>query len=241
MLDKIQPVSQIHRLCRRFEIAVGNFGRSCIRSQSNEKAFQAWFAVSVIHEFGLSRVVREVHLEKPQLFALIRQSPLFEASSIIARFESGNELFPDLSVMWEPDVDTRHTLTRNKEYADARLMLPQIAIVTELKVTGSTSVATPKAQIVNDLEKLAVFRSAHDAIVAGAGPLPEIATYLVVLDNFCDKADFSRPAYSKEKMADLLGSLSWPGHIQKPTIILLSPSNRGCNDYIFRDFILEGG
>jgi hypothetical protein len=226
-------MGQFQRLCDRFEIAVGNFGRSCIHSQSNEKAFQAWFAVSVIHEFGLSRVVREVHLDKKQLFTLIRQSPQFDASSIIAGFESGHELFPDLSVMWEPGIDTRHTLTRNTEYADAEALLPQIAVVTELKVTGSTGKPTPKEQIIKDLHKLAVFRSAHDVIKAGDDHRPQIATYLVVMDNYCNRNGVPRCEYSKERMAELMRSLPWPEHIQKPTVILLSPSKRDCDVFSF--------
>lgn len=85
----------LERLCRRFEIAVSNFGRSCIGMRANEKAFQAWYAACVIQEFGLSRVYREVHLNKPELFELAQRH------SFTSALEEGNELFPDLSVSWE--------------------------------------------------------------------------------------------------------------------------------------------
>lgn len=42
----------LDRLARRFEIAVENFFRSTFDLRANEVAFQAWFAASVIAEFG---------------------------------------------------------------------------------------------------------------------------------------------------------------------------------------------
>jgi len=48
--------NEIQRISKRFEIALSNFGRSCIDLQANEKAFQAWFAACIIQEFGLSYV-----------------------------------------------------------------------------------------------------------------------------------------------------------------------------------------
>ena len=57
--------------------------------QANEKAFQAWYASSIIQEFGISHVYREIHLWKKELFFLAPPNRL------TAKLEKGNELFPD--------------------------------------------------------------------------------------------------------------------------------------------------
>jgi hypothetical protein len=44
-------MSNLARVAARFEIAVGNFVRSAFDLAANEKAFQAWYAASVIQEF----------------------------------------------------------------------------------------------------------------------------------------------------------------------------------------------
>lgn len=62
---------ELDRLATRFEIAVENFFRSAFELQANEAAYQAWYAASVIAEFGLSRVYREVHLSRKQLADLV--------------------------------------------------------------------------------------------------------------------------------------------------------------------------
>lgn len=156
----------------RFEIAVSNFGRSCLSMRSNEKAFQAWFAACVIQEFGLSRVYREVHLDKKQLFIGLDPHPYWDG------LRKGNELFPDLSVSWDPDVDTRHSSNRKD---DAAQMLRRMAIVSEFKVTGSTSDATPRAHVLRDLQKLTLFATARSR---GGAEERGCAHYMVVLDNF---------------------------------------------------------
>src|SRR5687767_6792669 len=137
--------NDLQRLCKRYEIAVGNFARSCITMRANEKSFQAWYASCMIQEFGLSRVYREVHLSKGSLFEMIHPDPLWRS------LEGGNELFPDLVVSWEPDVDVRHSSSRSKNLREAAAMLHRLAIVSELKVTGSTGLATSPQQIRQDL------------------------------------------------------------------------------------------
>ncbi len=218
MKSRILSASEsLNRLRGRFEIAVSNFGRSCIAMQSNEKAFQGWFAACVIQEFGLSRVYREVHLDKKELFTGISDQLFVED------LRTGNELFPDLSISWEPDVDTRHTSNRD---CSASEMLSQMAIVSEFKVTGSTSVATPHVQILRDLQKLSLFSMAaggHTSAVPRG-----LATYMVVLDNF--NARKPHLLYAKERLATFISDLSkkWPVGIDRPTILLLSPSDAGC-------------
>ncbi len=104
----LTPMSVLDRLTARFEIAVENFFRSAFDLQVNEAAYQAWYAASVIAEFGLSKVYREVHLIRSQLADLV--SP-----EIVVGFEKGNELVPDLSVSWEEAIDARHTQARPPE------------------------------------------------------------------------------------------------------------------------------
>jgi hypothetical protein len=211
---------ELDRLRKRFEIAAQNFGRSCISMKANEKAFQAWYAACVIQEFGLSRVYREVHLSKRFLKELIGDEAV--ATGII---EEGNELFPDLSVSWEPDVDARHSRTRTADLKHAGAMLQQFGILSELKVTGSTSIATSKAMLRKDLRKLAEFLTAYKA----AKPLMDIpkrglAAYLVVLDNFW-KADKASPRFEEKRMNEFLRRMAddWPTGIKKPDVLLILP------------------
>ena len=85
--------SDLSRDEERFEIAVGNFMRSCIDLQANEAAFQAWYATSVAAEFGLARVYREIHVTRDELAEITPN-----AIRLPDLTEKGNEFFPDLSV-----------------------------------------------------------------------------------------------------------------------------------------------
>ena len=200
---------ELDRLKTRFEIAVENFFRSTFDLQANEAAYQAWYAASVIAEFGLSRVYREVHLSRRQLADLV--SP-----EILVGFEKGNELFPDLSVSWEEAVDARSTEARGDEL-DAAGMLNQFGIITEFKATASTAKPTPPAAIKRDLRKLGLFAEAHAA--KGTNPL---ATYMAILDNHrrADRTPASR--YRRERMIELLERVAknWPESAPKPVVLV---------------------
>ena len=112
----MKPDVQIDRITKRFEIAVSNFGRSCIDMQANEKAFQAWYASCIVQEFGLSHVYREIHLGKSELFRLA------PANELTKNLRKGNELFPDVSVSWLPNIDARHSSTRENRLRKAPAM-----------------------------------------------------------------------------------------------------------------------
>jgi len=130
ILIDMKATEQIERISKRFEIALSNFGRSCLDMQANEKAFQAWYATCIIQEFGLSHVYREIHLWKSELFKLSRPN------DITISLQKGNELFPDVSVSWFPDIDARHSSTRRSKLRQAGALLSEFAIISELKVTG---------------------------------------------------------------------------------------------------------
>ena len=146
-------MSDIDSLTARFEIAVENFFPSTFDLHANEAAYQAWYAASVIAEFGVSRVYREVHLSRRRLAELA--SP-----EIRVGFEKGTQLFPDLSVSWEEAIDVRHSSTRD-DSLDAAGMLDQFGIITEFKATASTGKPTQPAAIRRDIRKLGLFAEAH--------------------------------------------------------------------------------
>jgi hypothetical protein len=226
----------LERLCRRFEIAVGNFGRSCIAMRANEKAFQAWYAAAVIQEFGMSRVYREVHLDKRALFQMVGRQPFTSC----LKLETGHELFPDLSVSWEPDVDARHSSTRRDRLRHPGDMLMQFGVLSELKVTGSTGKPTPLKLIHQDLAKLGVFAAAHKIRQSAAGTASPfgVATYMVILDNFCDDCDSARPHYEDERMDDTMeeASAAWPANVSKPVVLLLCPQGSTAVMKTYRSF-----
>lgn len=195
---------------KRFEIAVGNFGRSCIGMKANEKSFQAWYASSLIQEFGLSRVYRELHLSTEQLFRRAGEHPFY------ASLRGGSELFPDIGVSWEPDIDARHSSTRDPA-TGARSLLLQFGIITEFKVTGSTKAGTSFRDVKRDLEKLALFTMARKS--AAAGGIPPCACYMVILDNH--GTDRMRSQYYSERFSAKLDELVWPSEIPAPTVMVI--------------------
>jgi len=91
-------VSDIDSLTARFEITVENLIHSSFDLQANESDYQAWYAASVIAEFGMSRVYREVHLMRTQLAELVSPETLvgFEKEAI-ARYGDVND--PNLAEM----------------------------------------------------------------------------------------------------------------------------------------------
>ena len=188
--------------------------------KANERAFHAWYAACVIQEFGLARVYREVHYLKDDLFDLVGRRPATE------RLHEGNELFPDLSVSWEPDIDARHSATRAERLRKAGRMLREFGILSELKVTGSTRSATPPRDVMSDLVKLGVFAGAHAATPpAGGCEGRGLATYMVILDNFCHGEGGARPHYDVERIAELIrgAKRDWPGEWPMPTILVIRP------------------
>lgn len=203
---------------KRFEIAVGNFGRSCIGMKANEKSFQAWYASSLIQEFGLSRVYRELHLSTEQLFRRAGDHPFY------ASLRDGSELFPDIGVSWEPDIDARHSRTRDGKIG-ARTLLLQFGIITEFKVTGSTKNRTAFGDIKRDLEKLALFTMARKS--AAAGGSPPCACYMVILDNHgLGDSTRRRSPYDSEAFAAKLDGMGWPSEIPAPTVMVIQRGAR---------------
>jgi len=193
----------------RFEVAVENFFGSTFNLQANEAAYQAWYAASVIAEFGLSRVYREVHLMRTQLAELVSPETL-------VGFERGNELVPDLCVSWEEAVDARHTQARPPEL-DASGMLNSLAIVTEFKATASTMKPAPPRDVRRDLRKLGLFAEAQS--VKGTNPL---ATYMVILDNHRRDDGTASSKYRRDRMERLLERVSedWPKTARKPVVLV---------------------
>ena len=56
------------------KLSVNSHRGQCL--QANEAAYQAWYAASVIAEFGVSRVYREVRLMRTQLAELVSPETL---------------------------------------------------------------------------------------------------------------------------------------------------------------------
>lgn len=201
--------------CRRYEAALENFGRSCFDLLANEAAFQAWYAASVMQEFGLTRVYREIIFDREHLLA----AP--GTGEVAAFVTSKSELRPDLCVSWYPGVDARHHSTRNG--GTAAELLARMAVVTELKVTASTKDDIGWAPLRKDLAKLGIFAAAAASSPTGA----ELATYLVVLDNRAQPAERGRPFgdYPDELITDdeVLGVVraSWPAGIPLATLAVL--------------------
>jgi hypothetical protein len=232
---------EFEQLCKRFEIAVANFGRSCIDLRANEKAFQAWYAASVIQEFGMSRVYREVHCNASYLREL-----LFE-HKLLAKFKMKNEIFPDLSISWASNIDARHTSTRiaNLEKHDENpqkdKILQKFAIVSELKVTGSTANATTPRAIKRDFVKLTLLADAQRKEVgSGASNDGGFSAYSVILDNHFSVSRRLDHNESESQIAKILfkAKEEWPEDSIKPKVIVIQPAKTGVNIQIYDQFKL---
>ena len=229
---EISLEERINRITNRFEIAVSNFGRSCIDMQANEKAFQAWYAASIIQEFGLAHVYREIHLKKAELFRL---SP---PNDMTRSLEKGNELFPDVSISWFPNVDARSSNTRDPKLENPGAFFTQFAILSELKVTGSTQRPTPKSMVVMDIAKLSVFSEAHHAYSRNSGAELPLRCYMVILDNAKDNAGRFKNTYTKDKIDRIVKNAlgGWKEEVLKPCIVLIIPSAHAARVSLLRDF-----
>jgi hypothetical protein len=215
----MDPKEQIKRISNRFEIAVSNFGRSCIDMQANEKAFQAWYASCVIQEFGISHVYREIHLWKSDLSKLVADS------EVAKNFLRGNELFPDVSVSWFPNIDARHSNTRDLSLRNAGAFLTQFSIISELKVTGSTIRSTSIKSIRNDILKLFIFSAAHRKFCDEDNKDLMLRCYMIILDNAKDRNGNFKNNYTEDKINDELEKVAiiWENDIPRPSIFLIAP------------------
>lgn len=126
---------------------------------SNEKSFQAWFAASLIQEFGFSRVYRELHIEKEQLRKPCKS---FRQAFDTLNMHEGNEFIPDICIAREENVDTRHSATRDKGLRDIKNMLSKMSMITEFKVSASSKKATSFRSVRKDLLKLGLLGYAAD-------------------------------------------------------------------------------
>ena len=223
---------QIERVTKRFEIALSNFGRSCIDLQANEKAFQAWYAACIIQEFGLSHVYREIHLWKSELFASSRPNEMTIA------LKKGNELFPDVSVSWLPDIDVRHSSTRDNNLRPAGALLSEFAIISELKVTGSTLHPTPPKAIFIDISKLFVFLEAHKIFTSDNGISSPLKCYMVILDNAKSSNGVFRKSYTKAKIDQIAETALnyWTDSVPKPDIALISSGENSARLSLLKNF-----
>lgn len=228
----MKPDVQIDRITKRFEIAVSNFGRSCIDMQANEKAFQAWYASCIVQEFGLSHVYREIHLGKSELFRLA------PANELTKNLRKGNELFPDVSVSWLPNIDARHSSTRENRLRKAGAFLSEFSLISELKVTGSTSRPTPPRDVLKDIAKLFVFSSAHKSFSELHSSNLPLRCYMVVLDNAKDKESNFKKSYSESKIDWLVDKArkSWKDGVPKPCVMLISPGQHTAKVSLLRGF-----
>jgi hypothetical protein len=228
----MKSTDQIKRISRRFEIALSNFGRSCMDMQANEKVFQAWYAACIIQEFGLSHVYREIHLWKSELFELSRPNDMTKSLA------KGNELFPDVSVSWFPDIDARHSSTRENNLRPAGALLSEFAIISELKVTGSTLHPTPPKAIFIDISKLFVFSEAHKNFSSNNESTSPLKCYMVVFDNAKNLIGEFKKSYTKAKIDQIAERALnyWTDGVPKPDIALISPGENSARLSLLKNF-----
>ncbi len=211
-------------LTDRFITAWVNFCMSTATLQSNEKSFQAWFASCLIQHFGLARVYREVHLDKPQMIARFNPPGLMILFPELYRtVKAGkNELLPDVCVTRLPSLDTRHTSNRSKNAQDFSWIISEIVVITELKVATTTKHATGTqyGKVYEDILKLGLIMNAanHNSEV----PL----FFACVLDNLA-RAQPEDHVQSKFINPLLKDAKDWPTDWRKPSVLITAPIRFG--------------
>jgi hypothetical protein len=151
--------------------------------------------------------------------------------------EKGNELFPDVSVSWLPDIDVRHSRTREKDLKKAGALLCEFAIISELKVTGSTSHPTPPKAIITDISKLFVFSEAHHKYSKKHSKLNLLKCYMVIFDNAKNSNGLFKRTYTKGKIEKMLKEplISWPEKVPKPDLALITPGENSAKLSLLRN------
>ena len=207
-------------LSNRFVTAWANFCRSVSGLQSNEKSFQAWFASSLIQEFGLAKVYREVHFDKGH----IRECFSFKLKSIFPELYTKlgmnkHELFPDVCITKTAGVDTRHTVARSDSMRHASTILNEMDVVTELKVACSSkgAIATQYSKVYPDILKLGLFMN---AALASKQDVP--LAFMCVLDN---RPDRQKKRYVYDRYIHRLreDAKTWPKGWKKPAVLITAP------------------
>jgi len=211
-------------LSNRFITAWVNFCTSVVTLQSNEKSFQAWFASPLIQEFGLARVYREVHLDKPHIKGCFSGPELKDLFPKLYRSlgMDGNELFPDVCVSRRPYLDTRHTAARSRDTQHFTQIIKEIDIVTELKVAMSEkgAMGTQYNLVYLDVQKLGLIMNATGS--EGSRPL----FFACVLENLPKPkpVDFVERKFTQRLQED---GRTWPANWRKPTILITAPISVG--------------
>lgn len=228
--------SESTTLTNRFITAWVNFCTSVVALKSNEKSFQAWFASSLIQEFGLARVYREVNLDKASIKDCFSDPSLRELfPKLYSKLDmDGNELFPDICISKSPNLDTRHPAARPKNTQEFKQIISEICISTELKVAASTykATATQYNKIYYDVLKLGLIMNA--ARENEGLPL----CFACVLDNL-EKAqpeEFVQQKYIQRLQEDVS---KWPVGWTKPTLMVTAPIQTNAESE-WRCYLIDG-
>jgi hypothetical protein len=167
-------VSEFHD---RFLAAWYGFAAQCSNTVAPEATYQAWFAHFLIEQFALLSVVREVDFGARHL--IVGDQALFD----------GQNLRLDVCVLRRPIVYLPHRSAlgprSTPEGNSARSglgRLPDLAVISELKVASTVTHRLPYSAIVRDAKKLQAILNAGRQLEANRNkPMPE--AYLCVLDN----------------------------------------------------------
>lgn len=161
----------------RFIAAWDGFAAQCSNTVAPEATYQAWFAHFLIEQFGLLSVVREVDFGARHL--IVEDQTLFD----------GQNLRLDVCVLCQPIVYLPHRSALGPRstpegYAARSGLgrLPDLAVISELKVASTVTHRLPYSAIVRDAKKLqAILKAGRQFDVNRNQPMPQ--AYLCVLDN----------------------------------------------------------
>jgi hypothetical protein len=136
-----------------------------------------------------------------------------------------------------PDIDVRHSSTRGKDLKAAGALLCEFAIISELKVTGSTSNPTSPKAIISDISKLFIFSEAHHNYSQKHSKPNLLKCYMVIFDNAKNSNGLFKRTYTKNKIEKMLKEplISWPDNILKPDLALIAPGENSAKLSLLRN------
>jgi hypothetical protein len=119
----------------------------------------------------------------------------------------------------------------------AEALLCEFAILSELKVTGSTLHPTPPKAIISDISKLFIFSEAHHNYSQKHNKSNLLKCYMVIFDNAKNSNGLFKRTYTKDKIDKMLKEplIFWPDNVSKPDLALITPGENSAKLSLLRN------
>lgn len=198
---------------RKFKAAWLVFAETCRETRVNEATYQVWFAVYLVSQFGIDRVIREPDFD-----------PRRSTSPLRDLFVNETALRLDVAVAREPRPNVPHRALRDKaeqaldpEHPELHVggfdLIEKLDIISELKVTATQQGGVNHTSVIRDLQKLSLFleqadQRGHNERMVGLASWPAPQAYFCLLDNGRGKSSNFRATFDWDHLHTRLEKLT---------------------------------